>query len=428
MTTYSQTLGAGVELPAGAAQLARGDNPIVTWDPAAALEGAAKLFGSIALDAIVEVVNIALDQLEGEKGMPRFEVLVEDDGIHYLMTWEPKLKTFVIADEPVFVVDKDSKASLRLDQLIPIDGETAAGTEFELVLDNVTLRLPPAVPAIEIDFRRLRYHEPMGGTGQLESDLRDWRFIEVLAFLEPVRQIVVTLLDLGDIEIGPDGIKADVEIPVPNLALGVVGVTHLKVGLLLDLPNSGQSKIGFNLSRRDDPFRITVMGFGGTGSLELGLLADDIDFLYAEMGVTFELAASLVVVSASLSASLGIDLAYDLNKESGNREVTLGAYVELVGNASVLGLVNLTGKVLLALRYNFTTKLLKGTAKLSAEVDSIFGKSETSWKQTVEVSLGSTTPNKRRAIGATGTTDGNGPSFADRFSQDQWTVYCATFS
>ncbi|WP_423278708.1 hypothetical protein, partial [Escherichia coli] len=142
-------------------------------------------------------------------------------------------------------------------------------------------------------------------------------------------------------------------------------------------------------SRRDDPFRITVMGFGGTGSLELGLLADDIDFLYAEMGVTYELAASLVVVSASLSASLGIDLAYGLNKESGNREVTLGAYVELVGNASVLGLVNLTGKVLLALRYNFTTKLLKGTAQVSAEVDSIFGKSETSWKQTVEVSLGS---------------------------------------
>ena len=70
MTTYSQTLGAGVELPAGAAQLARGDNPIVTWDPAAALEGAAKMFGYIALDAIVEVVNIALDQLEGEKGMP----------------------------------------------------------------------------------------------------------------------------------------------------------------------------------------------------------------------------------------------------------------------------------------------------------------------------------------------------------------------
>ena len=355
-------------------------------------------------------------------------MLVEDDGIHYLMTWEPKLKTFVIADEPVFVVDKDSKASLRLDQLIPIDGETAAGTEFELVLDNVTLRLPPAVPAIEIDFRRLRYHEPMGGTGQLESDLRDWRFIEVLAFLEPVRQIVVTLLDLGDIEIGPDGIKADVEIPVPNLTLGVVGVTHLKVGLLLDLPNSGPSKIGFNLSRRDDPFRITVMGFGGTGSLELGLLADDIDFLYAEMGVTFELAASLVVVSASLSASLGIDLAYDLNKESGNREVTLGAYVELVGNASVLGLVNLTGKVLLALRYNFTTKLLKGTAKLSAEVDSIFGKSETSWKQTVEVSLGDSSSGNGLAIGATGTTDGNGPSFADRFSQDQWTVYCATFS
>ena len=401
VTTYSQTLGAGVELTADDPRRARGGDPTVAWNPLEALADAAELFGSIKLTDIIEAVaNLALNQLEGEKGMPRFEVLVEDDGIHYVMTWEPKLKPFSIGGEPVFVPGGEKRAILRLEQLIPIDNATAAGTEFELVLNDITLRSPPAVPAIEIDFRRLRYHEPMGGTGQLESDLRDWKFIEVLAFLEPVRQIIVTLLDLGDIEIGPDGITADVELPVPKLALGVVGVTGLKVGLLLDLPNAGESKIGFNLSRRDDPFRITVMGFGGTGSLELGLLAKDIDFLYAELGVTYELAVSLAIVSASLSASLGLELAYELSKTSGEREVTISAYVELVGNASVLGLVNLTGKVLLALRYTLETKLLKGTAKVSAEVDSIFGKTEASWKETVEVSLGS----GDNALTARGTT------------------------
>ena len=53
----------------------------------------------------------------------------------------------------------------------------------------------------------------------------------MLAFLEPVREVVVTLLDLGNIEVGPEGVFADVEIPVPSLAFGVVGVTNLKIGL-----------------------------------------------------------------------------------------------------------------------------------------------------------------------------------------------------
>ena len=104
---------------------------------------------------------------------------------------------------------------------MPIASSAPAGTEFELVLDHVTLRLPPAVPAVEINFKRVRYLEPRGGTSSLESELDDWRFIEVLAFLEPVRQVVVTLLDLGNIEVGPEGVFADVDIPVPSLAFGV---------------------------------------------------------------------------------------------------------------------------------------------------------------------------------------------------------------
>ena len=417
VTTFSQTLGAGPELSGGAALTG---GPLVGWDPAEALGDAAKLFGTIALSAIVDAVNVGLDELEGERGMPRFETLLEEDGLHYLMTWEPKLKTLSIAGEPVFVVDKDSRASFRLDQLVPIASSAAAGTEFELVLDNVMLRLPPAVPAVEIDFRRVRYFEPRGGTSSLESELNDWRFIEVLAFLEPVRQVVVTLLDLGNIEVGPDGVFADVAIPVPSLAFGVLGVTNLEVGLGLDLPNSGPSRIEFNLSRREDPFCITIMGFGGTGSFELRLVADDIDYLHASMAAAYELAVSIAVVSASLRAALGLELSYQ------GEGVIIGAYVELSANASVLGLVNLTGKVLLALRYNLETKLLKGRATLSAEVDSLFGHSETSWTETVEVSLGSSASPAALLAGAAASEDT--PSFGDRFPvADLWTTYCSAF-
>lgn len=428
ITTFSQTLGAGTELRTSSSNRAD-DEPEATWDPAEALADTALLFGRIALASIVDVVNTGLDQLEGERGMPRFEVLLEEDGLHYLMTWEPLLKTFSIAGEPVLVVDREkgSRASLRIEQPVPLDSETAAGTELELELEHITLRLPPALPAIELDFRSVRYLEPMGGTGRLETDLADWRFIEVLAFLEPVRELVVSLLDFGEIEVGPEGISIDVEVPAPSLSFGVIGVTDLVVGLRLDLPNEGSSRIEFNLSRRDDPFSITLLGFGGSGSLELGLLADDLDYLYAELAVTYEAAVSLIVVSASLSASLGLELAYEVSETSGEREVTLSAYVELAGNASVLGLVNLTGKVLLALRYGLTSQLLQGTAQMSAEIDSIFGRSEAHWSQTVDVALGSGDADRDLAL-ARAAADAPAPSFADRFSPVQWTAYCATFA
>lgn len=244
---------------------------------------------------------------------------------------------------------------------------------------------------------------------------------------KPVREFIVGLLDLGDIEIDSEGVRAEVEIPVPKLAFGVINVTGLNVGLDLDLPNTGSSTIGFNLSRRDDPFRITMMGFGGSGSLEVRLVADDLDFLLGSLAVTYELAASIVVVSASLSASLGIELTYE------DSAVTLGAYVELTGNASVLGLVNITGKVLLSLLYNLSSKLLSGTAQITAEVDTPFSKSDTSWRQTVEVSLASDDGGRRpraAVLGAgptAGESLGSGPSFGDRFSADQWAEYCAAY-
>ena len=435
--TFSQTLGSGIELTAGEG-FAGGDNPILSWDPAAALGDAATLFGSIVLTDIVEQVDVALDEIGGDTRMPKMQTLIEEEGITYLLSWEPTLKTLRIAGEAVFVVAENledeglpaffgdkatSAASIRLSQLLPFDADAAATTDFELRLDNVTVRLPPGLPAIAIAFRTLRYSDPGDGTPDLDSVLADWVFTDVLAFLEPVRELVVTLLDLGDIQIGPDGVVASAEVPAPNLSFGVLGVAGLTVGLGLDLPNDGSSTIGFNLSRRTDPFRITLMGFGGTGSLELQLVADDIDFLIASMAVTYELAADLVVVSASLSASLGIELAY------ADRAVTLEAYVELKGNASVLGLLNITGTVLLALRYNLGTKLLKGIAAMSAEVDSLFGKSETSWRQTVEVSLASDDAGRRVPLVA-GADDepAPSPSFGDRFSADQWTAYCAAFS
>jgi hypothetical protein len=450
VTTFGQVLGGGVDLTPPQGLAARAGGGGINWDPGQALEGAATLFGNIVLTEIVEEINIGLDQIEGEKGLPRYEIkVIEGDGpldpplgFEYILSWEPKLKTWP-DEEPVFIIadelddfdlpevfDGDSKALIKLTHVAPVEGSgIQAGTEFEARIENVALRLPPVEPAIAIMFAKIRYFEPIGGTSQLETHIAEWMFIGTLEFLEPIRQFVMTLLDLGNIEIGPDGISADVEIPVPSLSFGIVGVRRLSVGLALELPNEGSSEVGFNLSRRDDPFRITLFGFGGSGSFEMAMVAEDIVLLYGSLAVTYELAASIVIASVSLSASVGIDLKYE------KQQVILGAFVELVGNASILGVVDVTGKVLLGLKYNFTTKVLKGTAQVTAEVDSLFGKSDYSWKETVEVPLGSGGAANVAALLAPGPSGPTVPSesfpatsFADRFDSSEWSDYCAAFA
>ena len=295
--------------------------------------------------------------------MPRFEALLEEEGLFYLMTWEPKLKYVSRAAA--------SRSSCRgpgrqgqpsdSEQLVPFDRSTPAGTEFELVLDDVTaaaaarragrgdrLQAGPLLRAARghqlagVRARRLAVHRGAGLPGAGPPGRG-----------HPARS--------GNIEIGPDGVFADVEIPVPSLAFGVRRRDQPEVGLALDLPNSDPSKIGFNLSRREDPFCITVMGFGGTGLLRAGAggrrhrLPARLDGRRVRAGGVDRRSSPPRCGRRWASSSLQAD-----------EGVTLGAYVELSANASVLGLVNLTGKVLLALQLQRSTPSCSRAAPRSA--------------------------------------------------------------
>ncbi len=61
-------------------------------------------------------------------------------------------------------------------------------------------------------------------------------------------------------------------------------------------------------------------------------------------------------------------------------------------------------------------------------MDSLFGKSETSWTETVEVSLGSSASPAALRAGAPASAPEDAPSFGDRFSIAQWTDYCSAFA
>ena len=439
---FSQAVGPGSQLPVDA-------NGNLTWDPAQALGDGATLLGNLLLRDLVELVNTSLDGLEGEKGLPTFEVVVEEGdndfdppkSISFVLAWQPKLKPFP-ASNPVFlttdvidpgIFDDPTTAALELTYVVPFDGADTAGFDVELGLDNFGLRLPPVKSALELYFGRLHFLQPHDGNADLDTTLQDWRFVDVLGWLDPVRQFVLTVLDLFDLDVNDDGVHLDVDVPIPSFSIGVVGVTRVSIGFALDIPNDGGTTIDFNLSSRDDPFAVTVFGFGGSGSLELELSSQELVFLEVSTAITYELGVSFVLGSASLSASLGLDVLYEKVPDDA---VTLTAFVELRGNVSLLGIVNVTGKVTVSLSYNLTSKVLHGSAKVVGEVETPFGKSEASTEAVVDIPLGDRaaaaararrTTSQSRLAAALAEPD---PllSFADRFDADEWTTYCTAFS
>lgn len=455
--TFGQLLGGGLKLPE-----VGGEGVEWVWDAVHALGGVGglpKLLGSLDLTDLIP--RIDLRGPDAAKGLPNVSIVPQFDhpdvpeiptGMCFHFAWEPGVqsfppsptsgdaddpKTFVVtadfADEglpvPGTVFDgDDTRVLLALTSCIP-----QATTTFEARLERFAIQLPPGQPVVALLFQHVAYTNN-NGSSAVDTKIADWLFVNALSWLEPLKDLLEGLLDNGAPTF-EGGIFVDYGIPIPGFSLGVLGVSGLRVDLELDLPDSGPSSVELAVGRRDDPFRITIMGFGGDGSFGLEVDASQIVLIEGSLAVTYELAVDVFIVSASLSASLGVYVEFERTEQFPEGEVTLGAYVDLSGSVSFIGIVELSGSVTVGLEYNINTKVLRGCAAVTAEVSSIFGKKDVTRDVEVEVRLGEGTGRRIASLlGASSLApaDDDGEtadlSFRNHYTRSQWTTYCAAFA
>lgn len=441
--TFGQFLGAGFRFPgigAGAWE----------WNPLDALgnigDSLPTLLGSLELKDLIPPIDIA--SLDTPEGLPALRVEPQFDGgtppipvgacIHF--EWEPKVRSFpATAKQPTFVVTEDfsdplpdpgdvfddpggrgTRVLLALSTCLP-----QADTSFEARLERFALMLPPGAPVVALCFQHVTYRND-NGTSSVDTDIADWMFIGALNWLEPIKDFLAGLLGDGASTFD-GGIFVDYGLPIPSFNMGVLGVSGLRVDLGLDLPDDGASSVALAVGRRDDPFRITIMGYGGDGSFGLEVDARRIVLIEGSLAVTYELAVDIFIASASLSASVGVFIVYE------DGTVTLGAYVVLRGSVSALGLLEIAGSVKVGLSYNINTRVLRGVAAVTGEVSSLFGKSEVTHDVEVEVALGDGSSASRLArlgvapLPAAGAVQAD-LSFGDHYTRRQWRTYCAAFA
>lgn len=434
--TFSQLLGGGVEIGTSG-----------VWDPLEALGDLSnKLLGLIDLTDLIPTINVG----SGKANLPTIEVeLVGDEdplsiptGVCTTLLWEPEVTSVPKdSDNPTFVVASDfekvgfddpvglfgngtTNARLEIETCVP------GGVVIDISLERFGVQLPPGSPVIAALFERIRFVDDHG-VRSVDTSIAEWVFVGSLSWLEPVKDLLFGLFDVGSPSF-EDGFALDFDIPVPSIALGVIGVTNIDVALALNAPASAPARLEFGLSTRDDPFRVTLMAFGGTGHFIVVVDAGDIVLIEGSIGITYEMSVNVFIVSAAISITLSAYVRYE--KIGGIGEVEFGATVEVAGAISILGLVKISGSVMVGLVYRPAGKVLRGVAAVTGEISTPFGTDTVTRDVEVEVTFADSggARDSLRLLADTsdtsGTSDNPSLTFGDLYDDlQQWSEYCAAF-
>ncbi|MGH9139076.1 MAG: hypothetical protein ACRD0G_18860 [Acidimicrobiales bacterium] len=173
------------------------------------------------------------------------------------------------------------------------------------------------------------------------------------------------------LDVTAEGVKAGFDLPIPSLAVGVFSLENISLGAHFRVPFVDESlEVAFNFCTRDNPFRLTVMLFGGGGFFGVTLTPDGVRVLEAAFEFGAAISINFGVASGGVSVMAGIY--FKLETVDGNEDATLTGYFRLRGEVDVLGLISASIELYLELTYETATKKAVGRATLTIEVEVLF--------------------------------------------------------
>jgi len=407
----------------------------------------ALFMGSVKLAELIDKINIGGDIL-AESGLPRYDIELHrpdpealPDALCISLSWSPPLRSFgdtllvahEIDDDSPFPEGARGELDFLLKTCIPLDDlEAEPENTVDVTVRNIMIQLPPPDPIIAVAFTKIRFLDPPDGPADVDVEIAAVRFLGALTFLDPVQEFLAGLGGGPRLDIRDDAIQADLTFPLPDISLGVLGITGLEVGtgLVIDL-TGGPLRAAFNLGTRSDPFTVSVMGFGGSGSLELEASPHPVGIVRLELSLAFviEISVNVVVAKGTLRASFGaaLELTATLVDGEPSADVTLSAFLDILGEVEVLGVISIVVQVLLTLEYTASTGVLVGEATVTASVDIGFIEKEVSFTVSQEMALGNSSSD-RAAVTAGAAPINEAGGFATRFPTKQlWAGYCTAF-
>jgi hypothetical protein len=243
-----------------------------------------------------------------------------------------------------------------------------------------------------------------------------------LAFVEGLRQIIPPGVFGDGVSIdliaAPPGVKAGLSIGLPPAVVGVFSLKNIAFSAGLTIPFvSGKPVVEFGFARRDQPFLLAVMIFGGGGFFHIELDTDGMRMLEASFEFGATAALDIGVASGEVHIMAGIYFKMEKKPVAGlpgeQMVSSLSGYLRCGGSLSVLGIVRISVEFLLSFTYYAAPEdKAKGRATLTVEIEVLcFSKS-------IELTV-------ERAFGG----KGGDPTFEQMFDTPElWAEYAAAFA
>jgi hypothetical protein len=174
----------------------------------------------------------------------------------------------------------------------------------------------------------------------------------------------------------PIGVQVLLDIVLPPIQEGTTGISNLRLTTAFEIVSAPEFALGvkFGLGLPEKPFTITVFILGGAGAIVIG--ARYLPFsgrLSADTSITLAASASLAVSFGPISGMVAIYLGFTaefhrdlIGGDGRDNKLVLTAFIELLGEVDVLGIISVQIEVRLSLTYD--PPVLTGTGSVSISV------------------------------------------------------------
>lgn len=272
-----------------------------------------------------------------------------------------------------------------------------------------------------IHFTSFTFDAQSGQKTKVTVGLRDDGPVEFtgdLAFVEELRNLIPPGVFGDGVSIdliqSPLAIKAGLAITLPPAAIGVFALKNISFSAGLTVPFlDGKPVAEFGFARRDAPFTLAVLIFGGGGFFHIEVDTDGIRMLEAALEFGATAALDIGVASGEVHIMAGIYFAMVKRSVGGSDEMvaSLTGYLRCGGSLCVLGIVRISVEFYLSFTYQSPGKAT-GRATLIVSVE--IGPFSKSIDLTVEKTIGG---------------QGGDPTFAEMLpTADLWAEYAGAFA
>jgi len=325
------------------------------------LEGALRNAISAALEAAEKILGSGTDLAKLVENLIGDELTIHFD-------WNPEINSWP-SNHPLFRANDKKGLVVAVEAKVKKSGGSSPSIRTNCSLKHFDLVLVAPASFIELNFEKIEFSVDSAAKMDVDVKFSDIKFVGVLSFVETLRDLIPLdgFSDPPYLDITSKGIDAGFSISLPAITCGVLTIANISLGAGFTVPFIGQPlSVRFNFCTRENPFLLTVYGLGGGGWFCITIDPHGVQVLEAGFEFGAALSVNLGVASGGVHIMAGIYYRME------NDEASLTGYFRMGGNLCVLGLINASIELYLALTYEFSTGKCVGRASLTIGISILF--------------------------------------------------------